>query len=316
VNPIHPRVRARRVAGRAAFFLAVSILASCDRDERAVAPEASPSRTTAAIIADPDVDTWNAFDADVNVAFSGNSALANITNASSGVGYHVHRRLLTDGTWLSDFDHYAYLPVGGASATLDPAPITRAVGAGPCRTPTFYDATGAPVTLPSPTLDAPVPNSSAVVAPPPIGTRPSVPSGTCSSWTNMRAGTNAGAARADSTTRDWIVRYIVTPSNARRLRAQFVAEMGQPKRERGRSHFSKHGQVQSLDAFIDDSTGALDEIRLSDDNGANTTLRRTYERQANGFLLLLREHVTTAAAESGIVEMDVSYRNIRISREN
>jgi hypothetical protein len=308
-------IRAVRALRAAACLV---VLTACDRARIPSAPDLRVGGARAdAILIDPDVYRWNAFDADVNITFSNNQSLASIAGAQSGVGYHVHKQLDASGQWVSDFDFGPLVPrVASSPGSLDPAPVAHIRGASGCRTPLVLDANGAAINAQS-TLFAGPAISSGLVARAPVGSKPAMPSPQpCYSKGSLRGDASASIGGDASAARDWITRFLVTPANSRRLRARLLSELGTPLPERGHAHFTRERGTLKVDALLDDSTGALDELRVQDHGRLVATIHRSYRRQANGYYVLDHERVVASAGDSTTMTMEIAYRNFRLTRED
>jgi hypothetical protein len=214
---------------------------------------------------------------------------------------------------VSDYTHCPYFPVAVNAPSGDGLPrVVLAKGSGACRTPTLWDSTGSAVTIRTGRIvPKPVPGSDLMAPPAPAG-KPAIPDAPACNMTSATRGDAATTAAK----RDWIARYIVTPNNAHRLYQRLQAELGAPIRERGLPRFVRRSGDQALEILLDGSSGAINELRVSERGRLVATVARTYRRQANGFFVLDRERISSTDASGSTGMMDVTYRNIRIAKED
>lgn len=316
-------------------WLLMGSVVACDRlAEPRLPPLVTIPQPRGTIVSDPGKTWWNTFELDVNVTFSGNAALQPIPNAQSGVGYHARKWFDgASGRWLTDFNHGISRAKADAPGSLDPPRIAGADGVGACREATIRDVNGSVVSVPTSRWPARTSTSSSEyqAAPPPSG-RPSTPAappcnyyppgGPPPAYLRQVAPLSAAVAGplpdpVTSDGREWIDRYIVTPTAAARTRAKLVRAFGEPLSAAGTSRFSRTRGSRALVVLVDDLTGAVREIQLAEQGKLLARTARSYTRQPDGILVLAGEETTLypAGRTAPGRRIDVTYSNIRITQE-
>lgn len=341
-RPAVLRVRPARGAASAAVELSGAVpwlllgsMVACDRPaEPRLPPLLAVPQPQGTIVSDPSKTWWNTFELDVNVTFSGNAALQPIANAQSGVGYHARKWFDgASGLWLTDFNHGITRARADAPGSLDPPRIAGADGVGACREATIRDVNGSVVSVPTSRWPARTSTSSSEYqAAPPSSGRPSTPAappcnyyppgGPPPAYLKQAAATSAAVSGplpdpATGNGRDWIDRYIVTPSAAARIRAKLVRAFGEPLSAAGTSRFSGMRGSRAIVVLVDDLTGAVREIQLAEQGKLLARTARNYARQPDGILVLAAEQTTIYPAGGAAPErrIEVTYSNLRITQE-
>ncbi|HET9453799.1 MAG TPA: hypothetical protein VFO66_05925 [Gemmatimonadaceae bacterium] len=244
-------------------------------------------------IADPDTAVWNTFEADVAVILSivdGGSKKAN-----AALSYKVRKRRDLQGRWITE-QHFAdWRPIAnGRRPNVSSSRIARAEYGADGRSSSYYGPAGEllPQRLDPPALpERPGP-------PPSRLSKPDVP------------------ARMLDTSRAWIDRYIVTSAAARRERTRLAKHLGEPERSNGRSRFAANRGRLRAEFVVNDTTGVVEEERLSEEGRLVAVTSRRYVRTAEGTLLLAGETISRVSAygERQTV-VDVYFSNIRLIKE-
>lgn len=281
------------------FFAAVA----CGEDAvPATSLKAASTRVT--IIDNPDVAAWNRFEAQVDIAIHGPGAGINkAITASRGVSVLISKRRDAVGRWVSDYDIGDYLPRTSIIPTKDPPRIARVVGANRASAPVLYDITGSHSNITPPTLEQPAGDSRVRprATPLPALERPNP---------NARA----PLLQAD-TSIEWIDRYIVTPAGSARTLTRLQQQAN--RRElgvNGRSRFTHQRGELSSEILFNDSTGFVEELRVTERGQPRSITERRYSQQPNGVYVLSSERIRTFKENGGDVQhtMILTYKNIRI----
>ena len=319
--------------GRYAAAGLLILVAACNETTPPRSVPVEPVRSAASVVIDPETNDWDAFDADVNISFYGQSAgVSSLPDPSRAVGYHVHRWQDGSGAWRSDFTHGNYRPevVGGAPGDMDPPRIARAYGGGGSITPSFYDVNGNYMALEHPLGEQPSGNGAYVPGAGAPGPQPPPPpsgpylkaegasaSGVQSTASMQLAnGTPSPAVRMPNVhSRAWVNRYIVTPKAKERIRQQLTDAAGPGRsREPGATLFAMTRGNKSVEFDLDDARGVVREMRVSVDGTVQAITRREYEEQ-NGLQILRRERITRNLPHGRTMQMEVEYSNLKLYKK-
>jgi hypothetical protein len=117
----------------------------------------------------------------------------------------------------------------------------------------------------------------------------------------------------EDTSTDWVDRYVVTQRGAARLRARLSKEADKVESANGQSRFVRTRKGESSEILLDSSTGAVQEVRASQNGKLRAITVRGYEKDAHGHLVLSTERVTRYSdkANQAPVTITTNYKNIR-----
>lgn len=268
-----------------------------------VASPPTLSLAPAALVGDPESDSWNRFEVDVDVAIDGPTAPLMVSRSSRGMSYRIIRHLEAQGGWATDLEMGEYRPRTTSRAPVAaPPPIARISGISRTGTPQFLDAAGRRITQTQLTLAEPVaagrvhPRTEAGTelrrfAPP--ATRPEL-------------------AAAD-TSRAWVAQYVTTRKTAEELRAVLERGANRVETARGRTTFSRTQGGRSSEVIIEDATGVIVGLRATEGDRLQSVTEREWERGGGGALILKSERLTQFPAGDGTRPLVVTttYRNMR-----
>lgn len=278
-------------------FAVSATLTACSRD---VVPPGDLRLTPglrALSVVNPDSGTWDTFEADVTIIVRGAGSGPDAQQAKGGMSYTVRKSRDPEGRWLTELRVSDYRTIAnGRRPNVGFSRIARSAHAPDGRGSLYYGPAGEllpqrlePPALPQRQGGAPITGFSEREVSP----------------------------RMLDTSRSWLDRYIVTPAAAQRERARLARYLGDATKANGRSRFTMTRGTTRAEIVLHDSSGVVEEERLSENGRPVAVTSRRYVELSNGVRLLAHENISRAPRRGGEPHrvVDIYFTNLRLTRE-